>query len=369
MASEAKSAAPLSNARFNTWITDHLVRISTVQKILFVYNLYIMTKAGLSIVSALTILAAQVENQRLRSIIKGVKNQVEKGRQLSEALADYPKLFPPIYVSMIAAGESAGKLEGALRQVANQMKKSHELISKVRGALIYPAVVLTAMAGIGVEMVVFVLPKIIGLFNDFSVELPLPTRILVAVVKFTQHWGAWLAIAAVAAVFGLVALLRQPGVKRQVHAVNLRLPIAGEIIKKINLASFTLTLSSLLESALPIVDAVNITGTVQTNVRYRETLNTVAEDLKKGDALSAILGHYPQLFPPLVSQMIMVGEESGQLTTMLGELSQYYRDEVDTTMKNFSTVIEPVIIVLLGLAVAGIAVAVIMPIYSLAENF
>lgn len=353
----------------NAWITNHLTRIPFEQKILFVHNLFIMVKAGLSIVDALRILAEQIDNKRLKKTVEDIKLQVEKGQQLSEVLANYPKIFPSIYVSMIAAGEAAGKMEDALSQVHNQMKKNQELSSRIRGALIYPAVVLIAMTGIGIEMVVFVLPKIIVMFNDFHAELPLATRILIWVVKSTARYGIFLVIGIVGLVAGAGWLYRKQSVKKVMHTLFMHLPIAGSIGKKINLSRFTMTLSSLLQSTIPIIEAVRITAQVLGNVQYRIRLETVAEGLKRGESLSDCLAKFPKFFTPMVIQMLMVGEQSGQVEKMLAELSEYYSNEVDTTMRNFSTVIEPVIILLLGLAVAGIAVAVIMPIYSLAQSF
>lgn len=350
------------------WLTSHLP-IPFVQKILFVHNLYIMVKSGLSIVDGLRILAEQMENKRLKKILGDIKRQVEKGRQLSEVLSEYPKIFPSIYVSMIAAGETAGKMEEALLQVNNQMKKNHELTARIKGALIYPAVILVAMAGIGIEMVAFVLPKIIVMFNDFQAELPLPTKMLIWIVTAAEHYGIFIVIVLIALAAFLVWLERKPRVKQAVHAFNLRLPIFGTIIKKINLARFTLTLSSLLQSAIPIIEAVKITASVLGNVKYKEDLAAAAEALKKGEPLSEALNRSPKRFPPMAVQMIMVGEQSGEMEQMLAELSEYYGEEVDNTMKNFSTIVEPVIILALGIAVAGIAVAVIMPMYSLAQSF
>ncbi len=355
--------------KLNTFVTKYLTGVPAVQKMLFIHNLHIMVKAGLSIVDALRILAEQVSNKKLKMVIAEIKVQVEKGQQLSEVLANYPRIFPHLYVSMIAAGETAGKMEDALLQVNKQMKDSQELTSRVRGALIYPCVILFAMGAIGVEMVVFVLPKILVMFNDFHAALPLPTRILIGVVNGVQHYGIFILIALVLLVTGAVWLERKPKIKRLVHEMNLHLPIAGPIIKKINVARFTMTLSSLLQSTIPIIDAVRITSDVVSNVRYREALETVSENLKRGQTLSEILSTFPKYFPPMVTQMIMVGEQSGQVDQMLSELAEYFANEVDSTMKNFSTIIEPVIILLLGLCVAGIAVSVIMPIYSLAESF
>ena len=344
-------------------------RISFVQKMLFVFHLQIMTKAGLSIVAALKILSEELENPRFKSIISKIKNEVEKGRQLSEVLAEYPKVFPPIYVSMIAAGEAAGKMEEAVKQVSVQMKKSHELTSHVRGAMIYPAVVLMAVMGIVTEMIVFVLPKIMVMFEDFKSGLPLATRVLIAIVKFTQSYGLYLLAGIIVTIILFIWAMKNLAFKKSVHHFMLKLPIFGGVIKKINLARFTLTLSSLLESTIPIVEAVKITASVQTNLLYHDSLMDVSESLKRGDNLSKILMKYPELFPPMVTEMIMVGEEAGKMDDMLKELSEYYGNEVDSTMRNFSTIIEPVIIVVLGLIVAGIAVAVIMPMYSLAQAF
>lgn len=351
------------------WVEHHLTRIPFVQRILFVHNLHIMVKAGLSIVEALRILSDQVENKLLKKSVAQIKSEVEKGQALSEVLGRFPKVFPSIYVSMIAAGEAAGTLEESLFQVNNQMKKSHEFTTRIRGAMIYPAVVLSAMVLIGIEMVGFVLPKILVLFNDFQAELPLPTRILIWIVNFGQAYGIYVIIIVTALIALSVWLERKPAVKRQVHALTLKLPIFGKIIKKVNLARFTLTLSSLLKSAVPIIDAVKITGNVLGNVRYREDLATVADALKKGVSLSEVLHRFPDHFPPMVVQMIMIGEQSGQVEQMLVELANYYESEVDNTMRNLSTIIEPVIIIVLGAAVAGIAVAVVMPMYSLAESF
>ncbi len=355
--------------KVEVWLNDHLVRVPVMQKILFVHNLSIMVKAGLSIVDGLRIMSEQVENKRLKTVIGEIKGLVEKGQQLSEALSNFPQVFPPIYVSMIGAGETAGKMEEALTQVSDQMKKSHELTAHIKGALIYPAVVLTAMGGIAIEMVVFVLPKILGMFEELHAELPLSTRVLIFIVNSVQHYGFYIAAGITAFVFLCIWLMKKPKIRSAVHGFLLILPIIGLVIKKINIARFTLTLSSLLQSAIPIIDAVKITAGVEGNVKYRDSLLAASESLKKGEALSDALARTPKLFTPMVVQMIMVGEQSGEVENMLKELAEYYSNEVDMTMKNFSTIIEPILILLLGVGVAGIAVSVIMPIYSLTESF
>lgn len=355
--------------KLNIWFEKIFSHISFVEKMIFVFHLQIMIKAGLSIVAALKILSEETENKKLKKIIFQIKNEVEKGRQLSDVLGEFPDVFPEIYVSMIAAGETAGKMEEALSQVYNQMKKSHDLMSHVKGAMVYPAVVVVAIVGIAIEMVVFVLPKILLMFQDFNAELPLPTKILIKTVRFTQNYGFQLLIGIILLIALGIFLYKKPAIKKMVHAASLKLPIFGEIIKKINLASFTLTLSSLLDSTIPIIEAVKITASVQTNLIYRASLLKIAENLKTGTTLSQNLAPFHDIFPPMVTEMVMVGEESGKMNDMLKELSEYYANAVDSTMKNFSTIIEPVIIIIMGLMVAAIAVSVIMPMYSLAQNF
>ena len=354
--------------KLNAFVSDHLSRVPIMQKILFVSHLKTMVKAGLSLIDALKILSEEIENKKLKMVIGEIRDGVEKGLQLSEVLAKYPKIFPSIYVSMISAGETAGKMETALEQVSIQMKKSHELSSRIKGAMMYPAVIVVAMIGISIEVVVFILPKLLVMFKDFGAQLPLPTRILIFITDFTTNYGLWMLAVIILLVIMAIWLIKKPKVKRVVHAFNLKLPIIGVIIKKINLARFTLTLSSLLESTIPIIDATRISSEVLGNVIYKESLISVSESLKKGEALSEILRRFPNIFPPMVTEMIMVGERSGKTEDMLRELAEFYGNEVDTTMRNFTTIIEPIIILALGLAVAGIAVAVIMPMYSLSQN-
>ena len=237
-----------------------------------------------------------------------MRQGVERGKQLSEAMAEYPRIFPRVYVSMIGAGETAGKMEEALEQVSTQMKKSHNLTSTIRGAMIYPSVILIAMIGISIEVVVFVLPKLMIMFKEFDAKLPFATRVLIKITDFIQNFGIFLALGIIALAIASVQIYKNRRVKRMIHLANLYLPIAGPIIKKINLARFTMTLSSLLQSTIPIIEAVRITAEVQGNLIYREKLLLVAEELKKGDTLSKLLSAYPKIFPPMVTEMVMVGE-------------------------------------------------------------
>ena len=368
---KVRQLSPLE-IKINNWVSMHLTRIPFVQKIFFIDHLKTMIKAGLSIVEALDVLEKEIENKKLAQIIGEIKKGIEEGQQLSDVLAKHPKVFPPIYVKMMHSGEVSGRLEESLEQIVNQMKKTQELTSSIKGAMIYPAVILVAMGGIGIMMVVYVLPKLMTIFAEFDADLPLATKILIAITDFMSKPLNLIIIIAllIALITGFIMSLKKfPGFKRGVHKINLHLPIAGPIIKKINLARFSLTLSSLLKSAIPIVDAVDITADTCGNQIYRDYLHEASERVKTGTPLSEILNEQNVLFPPMVTEMIMVGERSGEVEQLLNELAKFYSDEVDKTMKNFTVIIEPVIILLLGIAVAGIAVAVIMPMYSLTQNF
>lgn len=363
---EGKKLSPLE-IKINNFFSRYLTRISFVEKMMFVHHLQIMTRAGLSIVTSLKILSEETENNKLKSIIGEIKAEVEKGQQLSIALNKYPKVFPPVYVSMIAAGEVAGKLEEALTEVASQMKKTHELMSKIKGAMIYPAVILVAMVGIAFFVVLYIFPKILIMFEETDAVLPLATRILIALTHFMQNNWYWVILATVALIYTYLRAMKNYKFKKNMHFLRLKFPIAGAIIKKINLANFTMTLCSLLNSTIPIIEAVRISSEVLGNVIYKEKLKEASESLKKGINLSEVLTRNPEIFPPMVTEMIMVGEQTGNIEKMLGELSEYYNNEVSETMNNFTAIIEPVIILALGIGVAGIAVAVIMPMYALTE--
>ncbi|HYE59923.1 MAG TPA: type II secretion system F family protein [Candidatus Kapabacteria bacterium] len=368
---EVKTLSPFEQ-KLNDLFTKVFVRVSLLQKILFLDHLRIMIHGGLSLVDALDVLGRESSNKKLKQMIAAVKADVENGKPLSEGLSKHHNIFPPIYIRMIEAGETSGQLDTALDQSVIQMRKAYELTSSVRGAMIYPAVIVVAMAGIGIMMMTFVLPQITSLFKEFNAELPLATRILIMLSDFMANP---LNLFLIFFCFGILIatyitmLKRSPEFRAMVHACTLRLPIFGGIIRQINLARFSLTLSSLLKSAIPVVDAVHITADTCSNMQYQRKLHASGDIVKSGVPLSETLSSSPKLFPPMVTEMVMVGEQSGEVEKLLSELANFYNDEVNKTMKNFTTIIEPVIIVVIGVAVAGMAVAVIMPMFTLAQNF
>ncbi|OGH71111.1 MAG: hypothetical protein A3C90_01390 [Candidatus Magasanikbacteria bacterium RIFCSPHIGHO2_02_FULL_51_14] len=351
--------------------TSRFSRIPTAQKIFFVDHLDTLIRAGIPLMQALEILAKETSQKTFQRAIRRLKEDVERGSPLSDAIEKQPHLFPRMYVKMVAAGEVSGTLEQSLEQIASLMKKSHALATAVRGAMIYPAVIFAAIGGIGLLMMTVVLPKLLMLFEDFEAELPLATRVFIALVKLGSNPIFLLSAVAVLTgliVLSLVLLKRSPDFRKAIHRMNLRLPLIGRVAIQVNLAQFSFTLSSLLKSTIPIVEAVNIAGETCTNVNYRNALSDAAARLKGGNALSESLRSFPSLFPPIATEMIMVGEQSGQTESMLMKIADFYSKEVESTMKNFSSILEPVIIIILGIAVAGVALAVIMPMYTLIQS-
>lgn len=353
-----------SSAIAITWV-DRLTSVPAVAKVFFTQNLRVMIRAGLPISRALSTIAAQVNNRLFRKVILSIRHDVESGEPLATALAKHPRIFPELYIAMISAGEASGQLDEVLDRLATQLKKQYALRGKIKNALIYPIVVLVGIVGVSIVMLVVVLPQITSIFKESGTSLPLPTRLLIAVSDFlVQQW--WVVIAVVAVVIaGAVLVPRSSRGQRTLHRLLLHVPIIGAIIRKVALASFTRSLSSLLATDLPIVQTFHIISRTIGNRLYREAILEAADQLKTGAPVVRALDRHADLFPPLVTQMIAVGEESGTLEEVTNEVAVFLEDDVDQTMANLSTILEPIIILLLGLGVTGIALAIILPIYSL----
>ena len=342
--------------------------VPLVQKLFFTQNLEVMIRSGFSLGLALKTIVLQLTNKRMRDVVETVNADVQSGISFTDALRKHPGVFSEIYISMIAAGEASGKLDEVLKRLAIQLKKDHQLIAKVRNALTYPIIVVIAMIGIGIAMFILVIPKLLEIFKESQVELPLPTRILISTSNFvTKQWYVILVIF-ILIVFVLNRLWHHESTRRSIDRLMLRLPIIGPIIMKIHLARFSRTLSSLLSTDIHIVESFQIISKTLSSRPYRETIIRASEQLKSGVTISKVLAEQPRLFPPLLLQMTTVGEQSGTLDQISGEVANFYEAEVDDTMSNLSTIIEPVLMLVLGVAVALLAVAVILPIYSLTED-
>lgn len=345
-----------------------LTRIKLKEKLVFVQHLGIMLKAGISMSAALGTLTEQSENKKFKIILTKIKKDVESGVSLADSLKPHIKVFGDLFINMVESGEISGKLEDVLTQLYIQMKKQSELTGKVKGALTYPAVIVFAMGGIGIFMITVVVPKITSMLQDFNTELPLPTKILIGISNALVNHGILFGIGTIAFILMFVQILRTEKGKRAFQSIILKLPVISPIVKKINIARFARTISSLLRTDIMIIKTFQITANVLGNLHYRQALNEMSEKIKKGGQINEVIKNYPKLFPPVVVQMIMVGEETGQLDEILGELAEFYENEVDQIMNNLPAIIEPILILVLGCAIGAMAVAIIMPMYSITSG-
>ncbi len=347
---------------------DRFLSVPLKEKMVFTRNLAVMISSGLPVARAIANLSEQTRNAKFREILENVNHDLQGGATLSEGLAKYPTVFDELFVNMVNVGEVSGSLEQVLEILAVQLEKEHELLSKVRGALMYPAVIVVAMIGIGILMLTYILPRITGVFKDMDVQLPASTLAIIALSDFMRNHS----IITVGIFVGLIALVRvlyqQPFGRRFFHLVFLYLPIIGNIVIKVNCARFSRIYSSLLKSGVSVVDGLSIVGKTLSNVFYREALIVAQTDIQKGVELSKIIKKYPKIFPILVPQIIEVGEETGKTELVLTRLADFYEEEVNQITKNLSSIIEPILMLLIGGAVGFFAVAMLTPMYSVLEN-
>lgn len=342
--------------------------ISSTDRMFFAQHMGVMVKAGIPISKAIKTLSLQTNNKRFADILNDIHLNVEKGSTLTNSLKKHRKVFGELFVNMISSGEVSGKLEETLHQLFIQLKKHHELVSKIRNALIYPVIVLLAMFGIGAFMMVFVIPKIIDVFEGFQAELPIATKMLIAVSKAINEHGILVGGSIILVTFLFVKFLRTKAGKYIFDITVLKLPLISPIIKKINLAVLSRTLSSLIKTDIPIVESFLITANIMGNSKYKRDLLAVSESVKKGISITESMQIHQDVFPPVILQMVAVGEESGALDNILDEVAVFYEEEVHEIMNTLPSVIEPILMLLLGGAVAFMAVAIIMPMYSLTQS-
>jgi type IV pilus assembly protein PilC len=342
--------------------------ISLSEKINFIQNLGVMLKAGISISRCLQILVKQTRNKKFKSILTDVYNQVQQGKGLSEALSKYPSVFPNIVSSMIKIGELSGNLDKSLEYLSIQLEREADLKSKVRGAMMYPSVIMGAMVIIGVLLSIFVLPSLMSIFTEQGVTLPLSTQIVIAISNFMSGH----AVLAIGSMVGIIVFsilfFRTPVGKRTFSIFSLNMFVIKEITKKINLARFARILSSMLKSGIPIVQGLEVVSESLDNVLYKELLTQAATDVRLGKPLAESLSKNQKLFPVLVEQMVAVGEESGSTQEILEQLAIHYESDVDDTLRNLASVIEPLLILFIGGIVGMLALALITPIYSIYQG-
>ena len=362
-ANEVRSNASKSLAHFSSFFG----KIKQHEKIIFARNLAAMIEAGLSVTRALSVMEKQTKNKKLKTVLKDLTDDVTKGLGLSDSMSTKTEMFSPLFISMVKAGEESGNLAGSLKVVALQMEKSYQLAKKVKGALMYPAVIVGIMLVIGVLMLVYMVPTLTATFEGLGIELPIATRVVIGLSDFLRNQYL-IAIGGIALlVTAVVSVSRSKKGKRLFDKVFLSFPIFGNIIKEINAARTTRTLSSLLSSGVDIVVAIGVTKDVLQNSYYKEVLDEAQVAIQKGDAVSQTFIKYEKLYPIFVGEMMSVGEETGKMAEMLLGVATFYEDEVDQKTKDMSTLIEPFLMVMMGIAVGFFAVSMLAPTYSLVD--
>lgn len=349
-------------------VFSFLGNISTAQKISFAKNLSSMTKAGLSLSRALSVIERQSKEGRFKTTIEGINLEIKKGKTLSEALKTYPNIFSNLFISMAKAGEESGNLSESLANVALQMDKTYKLQKKVKGAMIYPAVIISVMIVVGILMFIFVVPGITETFKELNTELPMSTKIIIFISDFlTGHWFLTILIL-IAIVLGFYFSGKTTIGKRLRDVVVIKLPLIGDLIREANAARVSRTLSSLLVAGVPIAESLQITKDIVNNHFYRKVIEEAILVVEKGEPISSVFMNNAMYYPTFVGEMMSVGEETGNMASMLGEVAVFYENDVEERTKDLSTIIEPILMVIIGAAVGFFALSMVTPIYSVMDS-
>ncbi|MEX1052227.1 MAG: type II secretion system F family protein [Patescibacteria group bacterium] len=359
----------ITKARSKITFFDELFNRITFSDIVdFTRQLAIMLNAGLTLVDALDILKKQIKKPPLQDLITDIDKQIKGGIPFSTILKNYPKYFPNLYISLIKSGEASGKLSDILLRLAENLEKEREFRGKLKGALIYPAIVVSAMIIVMFVMITFVIPRMLTLYSDFDIELPLNTRILLAISTFSSTYWPIIIVVVVGIIISIRVYFKTPVGKKVLDTVVLRIPFISNIVKMAALVDGTRTLSILIGSGVSILDALNIVVETTNNTVYKESFKEVYRKIEKGKSLGNALST-EEVFPPILVQMSIVGENTGHLDETLFRLSKYFEFESESAIKTMTALIEPAVLVLLGIGVAFLVLSVITPIYQLTTAF
>lgn len=347
---------------------ESLFSVSLSEKMMFMRNLKVMVQAGVPLPKALEILSVQTGSKQLKSAIEDMREKVMKGESLSFAMSRYPAIFSDLFINMIKAGEESGTMEVVLGHLTLQLEREHDLRSKIQGALMYPAVVTVAMIGVGIIMLVSVVPNLAKTFKELGVSLPPTTQFIIGLGNFLSHQWYIALLVFLAVAFALYRALKSKKGKWIFDGLMLRMPLFSPLVRKINSAFFARTLSSLIGAGIPIVKSLQITSTVLDNGYFRKALEDATEQVGKGAKLSQSLKSSGKLYPLVVLQMLEVGEETGQTGEILAKLADFFEEEVNAITKNFASIIEPVLMLFMGGMVGFFAVSMIQPMYSVLSS-
>ena len=339
-------------------------RVKTRDIVIFTRQFATMINAGLPLVQSLNILAAQTENKTLQAVTRSVVYDVESGNTLADAFSRHPKAFSQLYVNMVAAGEAGGILDTILLRLATFLEKNDALVRKVKGAMVYPAVIITVACVAIAVLLVFVIPTFQSMFASANLELPLPTRIVIGMSNFLIHfWWAMLGVIA-GIVFGIRQYYGTPAGRKQLDGMLLKAPVLGDVIRKSAVSRFTRTLGTLVSSGVSILEGLEITAKTAGNQVVHDAVMESRNAIAGGETIAAPLER-SKVFPPMVISMIAVGEQTGGLDEMLSKIADFYDEEVDVAVSALLSLMEPAMIVILGVIVGGMVVAMYLPIFDM----
>jgi len=362
---EGGSVITVKEKKKSFWTVNIFSGVKTHDKIILARNLGSMISAGLSVTRALSVMEKQTKNKNLKALFQGLTADVSQGGTLSDSMRSRPKIFSPLFVSMVKAGEESGNLAGSLSIIASQIDKSYTLTRKIHGALIYPAVILSVMVVITILMLIYMVPTLTATFKGLNVPLPVSTRAIISASDFlVSH--TFIALGAILSIVVLfIALLKSAFGKRMIDIISVHIPVIGQIVKEVNSARTARTLSSLLSSGVDVVVALGVTIDVIQNHLYKAVLEETRVTIQKGEPMSAVFIRYENLYPAFVGEMASVGEETGKISELLLEVAIYYEESVNEKTKDLSTIIEPVLMVVIGIGVGIFAISMLAPTYSL----
>ncbi|TSC66681.1 MAG: Uncharacterized protein CEO21_120 [Microgenomates group bacterium Gr01-1014_80] len=342
-------------------------RVSFGALVTMTRQLATMVSAGLVLSEAIDILQEQNDNKTLKQILSDVGRDLKGGLTLSAAMGKH-SVFPQLYVNLIKAGETSGKLDTVLLKMADSLEKDREFRARIKGAMIYPLVVITMMILVIIIMMVFVIPKLTSLYRESTLDLPLPTKILIAVSDFFVNFWWVILIGGTGGVIGLKRWIATPEGQLLSNKLLLKLPLIGKIMTNVTLTNFNRTFSLLTSAGIPLLESINIVQDLTTNSVFKNALHSCYSGVERGLTFSAQLSVLP-VFPKIVGQMVRVGEETGKLDEIFGKLADYFESESDHLVKNLTVAIEPIVLVVLGVGVAFLVISIILPIYKLTTSF
>lgn len=355
---QGKSANPLQALRN---------RVSTKDKVVFSRQLATLIGAGLPLAQSLATVVDQTDNKKMKSVVQDILTSVEGGKSLGESFSKHPDIFDTVFIALVEAGEASGTLDKALERIATQKEKDAEMMSKIKGAMIYPAIVLFVIMGVMIFMLYTIVPQVEKLYKDLQQELPFISQIMVVTAHFLQNYWYLAILVLVAACYFGVRYLKTDNGKQVGDAMKLNAPLISGLFRKLYMARFTRTGQSLLATGVPMLDTLEICGRAVNNTHVEKSINHAAEKVKSGKGLAESIENEDYILP-LVPQMIGIGEKSGRVDEMMGKAASVYESELDAALKAIQTIIEPALMVVLAIAAGGMVAAILLPIYQLVGN-